>query len=279
LGGPLNLKSFATRSLIALIFGPLIILSALVGGYFWFGFIVLVVLSSIIEFRKIVENRGAYSQLIVPLVTSNLILLEFFSGKTDLLIPTIILSLVLTFFVEIYRKKESPTLNISATFLASFYFSILFGSFVLIRQLPNNLDINYAAGGKWIILMIFATWICDTAAYVFGSYFGRHKLMPRISPNKSIEGTVAGFIFAIIIAWICHMWFIENLRLLDSLIIGAITGIFGQYGDLFESMIKRDVGVKDSSNVIPGHGGILDRFDSLTLTAPLVYLYLAFVAF
>ena len=275
----MNLKSFATRSLIAVIFGPLIIISALVGGYYWFGFILLVVLASIIEFRKIAENRGAFTQLFVPFITSILILVEFYSEKMQYLIPTIILSLVLVFFVELYRNKESSTLNISTTIYASLFYSILFGSFILIRELPFHLYINYASAGKWLMLMIFATWICDTAAYVFGSYFGKHKLMPRISPNKSIEGTVAGFIFAVLTAWLCHIWFIDNLRLFDSLMIGAITGIFGQYGDLFESMLKRDVGVKDSSNVIPGHGGILDRFDSLTLTAPVVYIYLAFIAF
>ena len=275
----MNLKSFAIRALVAVIFGPLIIISALVGGYFWFGFILIVVLASIFEFRKIIENKGAFSQLFVPLGTSILILVQFFTGNTQFLIPTIILSLVLSFFIEIYRKKGSSTLNLSATFFSAFYFSILFGSFILLRELPTQLDIDYRAGGKWLVLIIFATWICDTAAYVVGSYFGKHKLMPRISPNKTVEGTVAGFIFAVIVAWIFHVWFIDDLRLIDSLIIGAITGIFGQYGDLFESMIKRDVGVKDSSKIIPGHGGIMDRFDSLTLTAPLVYLYLAYIVF
>jgi len=121
--------------------------------------------------------------------------------------------------------------------------------------------------------------VCDTAAYIVGSYLGKHKLIPRISPNKSIEGTVAGFFFALITAYICYITFIQGLRLQDALVIGGIAGSIGQYGDLFESMFKRDAGVKDSSHIIPEHGGILDRFDSLTLSAPVVFLYLSYCAF
>jgi phosphatidate cytidylyltransferase len=275
----LNLKSFAIRATVALIFGPLIIISALVGGYFWFGFISAVVLLSVWEFQKLAAHKNAFSQLFIPLLSSLALLVLFFTGRIELVVPVVILTLVLAFFIELYRNKESATLNVSATFLNSFYFSMLFGSFLLLRELPKSTGADYSSGGKWIVMMILATWMCDTAAYVVGSYLGKHKLMPRISPNKSIEGTVAGFVFSVLTAWLCHVWFIQELRLIDSLIIGAITGIFGQYGDLFESMLKRDAGVKDSSNLIPGHGGILDRFDSLTLTAPLVYLYLVFIAF
>ena len=275
----MNLKSFTIRALVAVIFGPLIIISALVGGYFWFVFITLIVLLSVYEFSKLAVHKNAFSQLFVPLLASLAVVILFFTGQTQYVIPVIILTLVIAFFIELYRKKESSTLNVSVTFLNSFYFSMLFGSFLLLRELPKSTGADYSSGGKWIVMMVLSTWMCDTAAYVVGSYIGKHKLMPRISPNKSVEGTVAGFVFSVLTAWLCHVWFVQDLRLIDSLLIGAITGIFGQYGDLFESMLKRDAGVKDSSKLIPGHGGILDRFDSLTLTAPLVYLYLVFIAF
>ena len=153
----------------------------------------------------------------------------------------------------------------------------MFGSFLLIRELPLIHNFEYSEAGQWLIMLILVTWVCDTAAYMFGSYLGRHKLMPRISPNKSVEGSIFGFLFAVLAAYVCHIWFIDNLSSLDSMAIGAIVGSFGQFGDLFESMLKRDADIKDSSNLIPGHGGMMDRFDSLTISAPIMYLYLIFV--
>lgn len=275
----MNLKSFAIRASIALVFGPLIILAALFGGYYLLTFVLLVVLASVYELAKMAEQKGAHSQLLLPWLSSIAVLLSFFYGSTDFIVPILIFALALLFFVEMYRPKGSPLLNVSVSFFNGFYFSLLFGSFLLLRQMPAALGLEYRAAGEWLMMMIFATWVCDTAAYVVGSYIGKHKLIPRVSPNKSIEGTVAGFVFAVLTAWLCHVWFIDVLSLKDSLIIGAITGSFGQYGDLFESLLKRDAGVKDSGTIIPGHGGIMDRFDSLTLTTPLVYLYLKFVVF
>lgn len=117
-------------------------------------------------------------------------------------------------------------------------------------------------------------WICDSAAFFLGTAFGKHKLFPRVSPNKSWEGAIAGFIFAIITMITAKALLLNELTLIDSLIVGIIVGSIGQLGDLVESLFKRDAGVKDSSALIPGHGGILDRFDSLLLTAPAVYIYL-----
>jgi phosphatidate cytidylyltransferase len=122
-------------------------------------------------------------------------------------------------------------------------------------------------------------WVCDSAAYYIGSAFGKHKLFPRVSPNKSWEGAIAGFIFAVVTAVAAKYLLLDYLRTDQAVILGIIVGIFGQLGDLFESLLKRDAGVKDSSNLIPGHGGVLDRFDSLLVVSPLVYLYLDFVVF
>jgi phosphatidate cytidylyltransferase len=122
-------------------------------------------------------------------------------------------------------------------------------------------------------------WICDTAAFHFGVALGKHKLFPRVSPNKSWEGSIFGFIFAIATAVAAKYIVLDYLSLPQSVVIGCIVGIFGQLGDLIESLLKRDAGVKDSSHIIPGHGGAFDRFDSLLLTAPLVYLYIDFIVF
>jgi phosphatidate cytidylyltransferase len=126
-----------------------------------------------------------------------------------------------------------------------------------------------------LIIAIFASiWVCDSAAYFIGSAVGKHKLFPRVSPNKSWEGAIAGFIFAVITLIAAHTLLLDEISMVDAVIIGIIVGVFGQFGDLIESLVKRDAGVKDSSSIIPGHGGIFDRFDSILFSAPCIFLYI-----
>ena len=113
-------------------------------------------------------------------------------------------------------------------------------------------------------------------AYFGGRKFGKHKLS-SVSPNKTREGSVTGFIFTVIISLVLHFIFPNEITIYTAVIIGILTGIFSQIGDLFESMIKRYCGVKDSSNLIPGHGGILDRFDSLIFVVPVIFIYLSLI--
>jgi phosphatidate cytidylyltransferase len=270
----LNLKALATRSLVAVILGPLIILAALQGGLYWLFFVLLVVTLSLYEFYKLATLKSAFGQLIIGETGGVLIIISFYLWGESAIPPILLITLMAISFVELYRKKASPTLNASVTLFGILHFSLLFGSLVLIREIPRPPDVPYSAAGRWIVMVIGVTWICDTVAYLFGSSFGVHKVMPRISPKKTVEGCVAGFLSAIVAAYLCTHLFVRHLTIVDVIVIGAIVGLFGQYGDLIESMFKRDAGVKDTSAIIPGHGGIMDRFDSLTLSAPLVYLYL-----
>jgi phosphatidate cytidylyltransferase len=270
----LNLKSFVVRSSIALVFGPLIVLFAILGNLYWLGFVLLVVVLSTVEYFKLAKHKDSHAHVFFGCLISFLIVVSFYIYSEYAVLPILIIGLLIVSLSELYRKNPSPFLNVSTGFYGSVYYALMFGSFILIREMPSRYGMPTDIAGKWIVMMLLATWLCDTAAYLYGSFFGKHKLMPKTSPNKTIEGTLAGFIAAVLSAWGCHVLFIQGLELKDSLIIGAIVGIWGQYGDLFESMLKRNVGVKDSSDLIPGHGGILDRFDSLTVAAPLVYLYL-----
>ena len=269
----MNLKSFTVRLIIALIFGPLILFLSWKGTLFLFTLVLIVSTFSYWEFTRLVKKKGATAQLVPGEILTIAIVYGLYAEKT-ILLPAALIGVILVFFVELYRKNGSPILNIGATLFGAFFYSLLFGSFMLIRELPLIHGFDYVEAGEWLVLLILSTWVCDSAAYIFGSYFGRRKLMPRISPNKTVEGTVAGFLFAVLAAYVCHIWFIDFLSSLNSMAIGAIVGSFGQYGDLFESMLKRDADVKDTSNLIPGHGGMMDRFDSLTVSAPVVYLYL-----
>ena len=136
-------------------------------------------------------------------------------------------------------------------------------------MLLRNLDQGY----KYIFLLFLVTWMGDTAAYYVGSSLGRKKLYPRISPNKTILGSLGGLLGSTGGAFIAKYWFFPELGSGDCLVLGILLGIFGQLGDLCESLLKRSTGVKDSGGLMPGHGGLLDRIDSILFTGAVVYLF------
>ena len=139
-------------------------------------------------------------------------------------------------------------------------------------------QVDYTQGGLLIISIFASIWICDSAAFFGGTALGKHKLFPRVSPNKSWEGAIFGLLFAVIAMVISKAIILDFLSWFDVITIGSIVGIIGQIGDLIESLFKRDAGVKDSSGLIPGHGGIFDRFDSLLYAAPAVLLYIKYLS-
>ncbi len=129
-------------------------------------------------------------------------------------------------------------------------------------------------GGAWVLLAMWIAWSSDTGAYFAGRFFGRHKLAPRVSPAKTIEGAVGGWVASLTGAVAAHYWFMPSLPLVNALALAAIANVFGQAGDLVESLVKRSTGVKDSGNILPGHGGMLDRVDALMFTATACWVYI-----
>jgi phosphatidate cytidylyltransferase len=122
---------------------------------------------------------------------------------------------------------------------------------------------------------IFCTWGSDTGAYFAGRFLGRHKLYPKVSPSKTVEGGIGGVLSAVGVAFLVRLWFAPTLGVFDTVAMGLLAGVVGQCGDLAESLLKRSVGAKDSSKLIPGHGGVLDRFDGVMFVAPTLYAYAA----
>jgi len=200
----------------------------------------------------------------------------FFNGQCMGRLLLFIIFFVL--IVELFKGKNNALANSAITLFGIFYIS-LFSFFILIRELSFRSTLPYTSGG-WIVILIFVTiWLCDTGAYLFGSLFGTHPLFPRVSPKKTWEGAIGGFIVGIASAIGLRYLIAVSLSLIDAVIIGAIVGIVGQLSDLIESLYKRDAGVKDSSNILPGHGGFLDRFDSPLLVGPTVYLFFVISGF
>ncbi|MEE8638602.1 MAG: phosphatidate cytidylyltransferase [Candidatus Margulisiibacteriota bacterium] len=165
------------------------------------------------------------------------------------------------------KRPKNAIVDVSVTLMGMIYIGWFFSYFLFIRALTER--------GAYLLFMMGTIWALDIVAFLVGTAFGRHKLSPSISPKKSIEGALAGFVFCLIAAGVFGYY--AGFDMSHSLILGAVIGIVAQLSDLFESLIKRDAGVKDSSSLVPGHGGFLDRMDSFILVAPVFYYYLVWV--
>lgn len=280
----MNFKKLGLRILVAIFGIPIIIFLVFTGGLPFVGLVLIINLLSQYELYKLTELKQMLPLKILGLAGTVLITLSFYQFGLEKSWLIILVLIYVILFIELFRNKASATLNISATAWGIFYPTVFFSFHILIRELPKSpqlesLQLDYVLGAKWIIFMLVTIWICDTAAYFIGSAIGRHKLYQRVSPHKTIEGAVAGFIFALITAYIFHRVYLTELSLIHCLFIGFLIGIMSQVGDLVESLFKRDAEVKDTSGILPGHGGFLDRFDSPLFVAPLVYLYLRFIVF
>jgi phosphatidate cytidylyltransferase len=158
--------------------------------------------------------------------------------------------------------------RVAVTLLGVCYVNWLLGHAISLRALPD--------GVHWVLLLVWVTWIGETAAYAVGSLVGRHKLAPGISPGKTVEGAVAQLAASLLAALTAGGWLFPGLRVRDAVAVGVLLGVLGQVGDLVESALKRSVGTKDTGNVIPGHGGILDRIDGLLFNAPVLFYYVTY---
>ncbi|MCW3072725.1 MAG: Phosphatidate cytidylyltransferase [Bacteroidetes bacterium] len=173
----------------------------------------------------------------------------------------------LVFILELFRKKENPFGNIAYTLLGIFYVALPFSLLHHILNITGSYSYEILFG-CWFIL-----WSNDSGAYLAGSAFGKNKLFPRVSPGKSWEGSIGGAVIAYVITWIISGWY-QSISPTDWYIIATILIVIGTLGDLVESLYKRSLNVKDSGTLLPGHGGILDRFDSLLMAIPFVFAYL-----
>ncbi len=252
----------------------------LLGLSFWGGipfllFILLIGTVSFYEFSEMVKNKSTnVNKSLVILAVALLIANAYFQFIDFQLL--VLSEIIVIFLVELFRNKGSAIQNVGSTLLGLFYIGLFSSTIILIREIYSG-SLHYNDGGLLIISIFITLWVTDSAAYFLGTAFGKHKLFPRVSPNKSWEGALAGFIFAIISMVVLNTVLLAFISLIDALVIGVIIGLFGQIGDLIEGLLKRDAGVKDSSNIIPGHGGVLDRFDSLIFSSPLIFLYIVYI--
>ena len=265
------MKNFYTRTLTAVAF-----VAVLLGCTFYsqisFSFLFLVVtILGLSEFYTLAEKGGAMPQKITGIVIAACIYITGalvcfnYSGPALLLILIPVVFLV--FISELYRKKENPMNNIAVTLAGIMYTAVPFLLLNFIVILNGSYSYTILFG------MFFLIWSYDAGAYIVGSLIGKHKLFFRISPGKSWEGSVGGAVIAYGIVFIIASWY-TSVSLTGWLVITTIIITTGTLGDLVKSLFKRSVNVKDSGTLLPGHGGILDRFDSLIMSAPFVFTYL-----
>jgi phosphatidate cytidylyltransferase len=185
--------------------------------------------------------------------------------------PSFLIALMASLSIPLLSKRPlHESLKGGAVTVAGLlYIGLTLSYLVAVRLLPQ---------GEWFLLFVLlVTWAADTGAYYVGTLCGQHALAPRISPKKTIEGLVGGLLGAMIFAYIARWWFLSEISGVDCLVLAVLLTFAGLWGDLAESAIKRSVGVKDSGGLLPGHGGMLDRLDSLLFTAPAFYYYVTFI--
>jgi len=267
-------RSLVPRILATIVFVPCLIVITKRGDLPFVLLVDLIVLTGILEFYALLRQKGFKpSRRVGALCALALTWYAFFrSGIYANFF--LALALILLMAVELIRTSvEQAVMHISVTIFGVLYVGWLAGHLVLLRELPRLAGLDYDLGADFVLLAVFLTWSADSGAYLIGRSFGRTPLFPRVSPNKSREGALGGLLFAMLAGWIARLTFAPYLAPAMAIGLPIIATAAGMAGDLVESLLKRGTQVKDSGGFIPGHGGTLDRFDSLLFSVPLIYYF------
>lgn len=254
-----------TRIITAVIGVPILLGGLYLGGNYWRGLVVLLAVTALLEYTAMMHRSG-FKPIVIPAGLVTLVLL--FRGELDQHLAGLFLAgwlLMVMFVVLNYPRFNFGDLALS--FFGAFYSGYLFSYALAVPELEGAF--------LYVLLCFILTWASDIGGYLFGMQWGKHKLSPQLSPGKTWEGAMGAVFLTIIAAVSCkYMFSMEYLNLFYTILLGICASAAAQVGDLLESALKRYFGVKDSGHLIPGHGGVLDRFDSLMLVLPAVYYLL-----
>jgi phosphatidate cytidylyltransferase len=255
---------FKQRFLSAAIMVPLVLGVTYAGGIWFFATIVFVASVAGYEFFHLMRLGGYKPSFFWGLTLIWLLLASAHYPTWQLAKPAFTGIIVLSLSWQLFQKDTStPTVDWALTIAGASYLGWMAGHFISLRDAPR--------GFEWVILTLLTTWVADTGAYFIGVSLGRRKFFPRLSPKKTWEGTIGGWFCGVAVTLLVGLYI--GLSFVHSLVLGALVSAFLPLGDLAVSMIKRQVGVKDSGSLIPGHGGMLDRIDSLLFAVVVVYYY------
>jgi phosphatidate cytidylyltransferase len=240
-------------------------------------FVVLAAIAAVLalnEFYALAAKAGCRPFEIIGHLGVILLIACFVWQRPQWVIAVLSALVIASLGARLARPQEmaASLISASSTIFGVVYVGLLCAMLVGVRMIGDSMVSPHIAS-KLLTLFFAIVMLTDTGAYYTGRAIGRHKLAPRVSPGKTIEGTTGGFVAALGAGPLCRLIFFPELPLVESMILGALVSILGQAGDLVESMLKRGSGVKDSSNLLPGHGGMLDRLDSILFAAPAIYYY------
>jgi len=269
------MNNLTKRIIFGFIYLALVVLSTILGPIYFYSLFFIFLVFCLYEFLKIIELKSLYPYILA--VTSytfaivsnnNLVVVE--SDLSQKIITSIfVLAIYFTFITALISSRKIAIQYLGRIFLSLIYIIIPFSLMIKIPYL--NFDKTFDTS---IILGIFILiWSNDIFAFLIGKNFGKHKLIERVSPNKTIEGFLGGFLFTFIAGFIVSKYCL-SIQPVQWFTIAILVSVFGVLGDLIESMFKRQANIKDSSNFIPGHGGFLDRLDSVIFAIPFIYIYL-----
>lgn len=264
------MSNLANRIVTSIILISFVIATIFIFPDWFFCFVVTLLIGfGLYEFFAMVTKKGIfvyrYFGILMGALLPVTIYLKYGGFVPDLEPFLIVIISLFVFVLQFIRRDNSQALaGISITILGLLYISWFFSFMIRLKYLPQ--------GAYLVSFLLLVTKIGDMGAYFVGSLIGRHNLIPRISPKKTVEGTIGGFIFSIVIAFLSK-GLLPNPSVVDLIMLGALLGILSQIGDLSESLIKRDCGVKDAATYLPGLGGVLDIIDSLLFTTPIFYFY------
>lgn len=283
------MNNLVKRVLVGLIGIPAVVTIIWLGGYVFNGTIMLLSWLALREFYDLAESKHATANRRVAYVWS-VVLQGVVAMATTmawqwwndtwlmLIIGAFVLGTLATLVAELWRDRDNAILNTSVTVMGVAYVTVSMSALMIMHAMPVSAIGNVTAFGAHGAALVLATfvsvWSADTVAYFVGLAIGKHKLFLRVSPKKSWEGAIGGGLGAVVAFTAISTWAMPSYPMPLAVIAGLIVGIAGPIGDLMESLLKRDAAIKDSSTVIPGHGGVLDRFDSMLLVAPIMLAYM-----
>ncbi|MBS1647197.1 MAG: phosphatidate cytidylyltransferase [Bacteroidetes bacterium] len=273
-----NVKTFYIRATTALVFAALLlgcVWYSYPSFFLFFGIIGAIGLFEFCKISKKLEAQPSYYAVLLLHIFTTFTVLFYTWYPNNMVASTFFVQIFFLLFfslfiVELFKEKAHLS-SLAYTALAWLYTSLPCALLLLM-----GVDAHYNFVPHKILGMIFFVWINDTGAYLVGSFIGKHKLFARISPNKTWEGTLGGIAFCIGLSYVVYLLF-PQLAYKHWLMVSLIVAVMGTLGDLVESMLKRLAGVKDSGSLMPGHGGVLDRFDSLFFASPFVYVYFSWM--
>jgi len=274
-------KRFATAGVVI----PILLVFFWLGGLWFFGLAEVVILIGMLEFYRMVEAKGLKAQKILGTVFALLLGILFYLKVDEFLVLfTMVLLILLVLARQLFVKDIPGTLTTTGlTVFGVFYVGFLLSHIILLRNWSGR-EGRVDLGFFFIVLVIAITFLSDAGGFLIGRKWGKHKMTPGISPKKSWEGAGGSVVFgvagAILTKMVFDQWIlVSKIPFFHCAVLGILLVIAAMIGDVVESLFKRDAGIKDSGTIVPGHGGLLDRLDSIVFTVPVCYYYLKLIAY